>query len=111
MAALRFALFFALCAPLTSALLVGGGGIVQSTARVAARPQLSRTINMKSQEDIEFEEWAAKKRAAAGVDSTEDFGAGRRVESTIYAVGGFITIAVPVIAGIWAYNEGYLTPQ
>jgi hypothetical protein len=24
---------------------------------------------------------------------------------------GLITVLVPTIAGIWAYNEGYLTPQ
>ena len=66
---------------------------------------------MKSDEDREFEEWMAKKRAAAGVDGSEDFGAGRRAEGSICAVGGAITILVPLIAGLWAYNEGYLTPQ
>ena len=55
-----------------------------------------------------------KKRIAAGINpdqTAEDVGAGRRAEGTIYAVGGAITVLVPLIAGIWAYNEGYLTPQ
>ena len=52
-----------------------------------------------------------QKKIASGVDPDEDFGSGRRNEATIYLVGGAIAILVPVIAGIWAYNEGYLTPQ
>ena len=43
--------------------------------------------------------------------STEDFGQQRRIEKLVYTVGGAITIIVPVVLGIWAYNEGYLTPQ
>ena len=26
-------------------------------------------------------------------------------------IGGLIAIVVPVVAALWAYNEGYLTPQ
>ena len=35
-----------------------------------------------------------KKRLAAGIDPDEDFGAGRRTESTFYLVGGVIAILV-----------------
>jgi hypothetical protein len=88
-------------------------GSAQRSPLAVGRPAaaLRPGLTMKSKEDKEFEEWMAKKRAAAGVDATEDFGTSRRVESSIYAIGGAIAIAVPVIAGLWAYNEGYLTPQ
>ena len=88
-------------------------GFAQRSPLAVGRPAaaLRPGLTMKSKEDKEFEEWMAKKRAAAGVDATEDFGTSRRVESSIYAIGGAIAIAVPVIAGLWAYNEGYLTPQ
>ena len=66
---------------------------------------------MKSKEDREFEEWVRKKKIASGVAPDEDFATGRAAESAIYQVGGAITILVPLIAGLWAYNEGYLTPQ
>jgi hypothetical protein len=66
---------------------------------------------MPSKEDKEFEEWVRKKKIASGVDPDEDFATGRAAESAIYQVGGAITILVPLIAGLWAYNEGYLTPQ
>lgn len=75
------------------------------------RPRLLAGALMKSKEDIEFEEWARQKKISAGVDPDEDFGTSRRVENTIYLFGGLITILVPVIAGTWAYNAGYLTPQ
>jgi len=81
---------------------------------VISRPMPLRLLGgavMKSKEDIEFEEWARKKKIAAGIDPDEDFGASRRAENSIYLVGGLITILVPVIAGTWAYNAGYLTPQ
>lgn len=108
--ALVRAFVFALCVLPLEALVVGGGSRSQAVGRptTVVRPW---PLSMKSQEDKEFEEYVARKREAAGVDGTEDFGAGRRTENSIYAVGGFITIAVPVIAGLWAYNEGYLTPQ
>ena len=105
----RSVLLLALYLPaLAQALVVGGAGGRLCITRPAMR---QAAYFMKSDEDKEFEEWVKKKRQAAGVDEAEDFGTGRRVEGTIYAVGGFITIAVPVIAGLWAYNEGYLTPQ
>eukprot|EP00324_Dicrateria_rotunda_P004554 CAMPEP_0206160822 /NCGR_PEP_ID=MMETSP1474-20131121/7140_1 /ASSEMBLY_ACC=CAM_ASM_001110 /TAXON_ID=97495 /ORGANISM="Imantonia sp., Strain RCC918" /LENGTH=108 /DNA_ID=CAMNT_0053562403 /DNA_START=28 /DNA_END=354 /DNA_ORIENTATION=+ len=81
-------------------------GAVASHAAIKPWP-----VSMKSQEDKEFEEWVRQKKIASGVDPDEDFAAGRGVESGIYTVGGLITVLVPLIAGIWAYNEGYLTPQ
>ncbi len=45
------------------------------------------------------------------VGSNKDFGTYRRIEGITYLFGGIITIGVPIILGIWAYNEGYLTPQ
>ena len=71
-----------------------GFGVTPATSRRGAvarpvRPELARwDLNMKSKEDIEFEEWARKKKIAAGVDPDEDFGAGRRAENSIYLVGG-----------------------
>lgn len=50
-----------------------------------------------------------KRMKAVGSDS--NFGQYRRIESAIYLVGGLITIITPIVLGIWAYNEGYLTPQ
>ena len=81
-----------------------------------ARPMRARITRdfvqmKKSKEDLEFEEWARKKKIASGVDPDEDFSAGRAQEGKIYLVGGLITILVPIIAGTWAYNNGYLTPQ
>jgi len=78
---------------------------------VVGTRQSAPDVFMKSQEDLEFDEWARQKKIASGVDPDEDFGTGRRAESTIYLVGGLIAVLVPVIAGTWAYNEGYLTPQ
>ena len=92
------------------ALVVGGGSLATARQAASSRP-LARTIRMESQEDREFKEWARNKKIAAGVDPDEDFAAGREAESKIYVVGGLITVLVPLIAGIWAYNEGYLTPQ
>lgn len=92
--------------------------IVGATSRNAimqpVRPRLAAHPFMGKEEDKEYEEWVRKKRIAAGINpdqTAEDVGAGRRAEGTIYAVGGAITVLVPLIAGIWAYNEGYLTPQ
>ena len=105
-------LWLALCLlPLASALVVSTSG--RAPQVIGRRPAAAalQGVSMKSQEDKEFEEWMAKKREAAGVNLEEDFGASRRAEGTIYAIGGFIAIAVPVVAGLWAYNEGYLTPQ
>eukprot|EP00967_Tisochrysis_lutea_P096087 scaffold140513_cov39-Tisochrysis_lutea.AAC.1 len=45
------------------------------------------------------------------VGSDSNFGQYRRIESAIYLVGGLITLITPIVLGIWAYNEGYLTPQ
>ena len=64
-----------------------------------------------TQEDLEFEAWARQRKINSGIDPDEDFGQGRRNESTIYLFGGLIAVLVPLIGGIWAYNEGYLTPQ
>merc|ERR1719478_577208 len=102
-------LLLALWLPACAGLVMGGatcGG-----ARGLARPRLATTAPpfMKTQEDKEFEEWVRQKKIASGVDPDEDFGAGRRAEGTIYLIGGLVTVLVPVIAGIWAYNEGSLT--
>ena len=87
MSAARF-LFAAAClATAADALVVGGRGV--SSVRQAATPLAPFTI-MKSQEDKEFEEWARKKKIAAGVDPDEDFAGGREVESNIYVVGGAV---------------------
>ena len=104
----RLLFLLALCVlPLAQSLVVGGSGRQAIGRPTSAKP----AFTMKSAEDKEFEEFMRKKREAAGIDVDEDFGQSRRVEGTIYGVGGFIAIAVPVIAGLWAYNEGYLTPQ
>jgi len=98
-----------LCLQSAAALNVGPAGAppaLRTLQQVRAVP-----LSMKSQEDKEFEEWVRQKKIASGVDPDEDFAAGRQAESSIYQVGGAITILVPVIAGLWAYNEGYLTPQ
>ena len=81
----RFALLAACLLAAADALVVGGRGL--SSVRQAATPLAPFTI-MKSQEDKEFEEWARKKKIAAGVDPDEDFAAGREAESKIYVVGG-----------------------
>eukprot|EP00310_Coccolithus_braarudii_P001980 CAMPEP_0183379456 /NCGR_PEP_ID=MMETSP0164_2-20130417/125431_1 /TAXON_ID=221442 /ORGANISM="Coccolithus pelagicus ssp braarudi, Strain PLY182g" /LENGTH=137 /DNA_ID=CAMNT_0025557039 /DNA_START=511 /DNA_END=924 /DNA_ORIENTATION=+ len=97
-------------APLTAGLdkcLASAGAVLARPTR----PRLASAALMKSKEDLEFEEWARKKKIAAGVDPDENFGEGRRVENSIYLVGGLITVLVPVIAGTWAYQQGYLTPQ
>ena len=102
----RLFLLIALCAGSASAFNVA------PLRRSLTRP--ARTYQhpfMGSKEDKEFEEWARQKKIASGVDPDEDFGAGRRFESAIYLVGGVIAISVPLFGGIWAYNEGYLTPQ
>ena len=84
----------------------------RSLARPELRPRLAgEPFSMKTKEDKEFEEWVRQKKIASGVDPDEDFGAGRRAEGSIYLVGGLVTVLVPLISGIWAYNEGYLTPQ
>ena len=85
MALARFALLAACLLAAADALVVGGRGL--SSVRQAATPLAPFTI-MKSQEDKEFEEWARKKKIAAGVDPDEDFAAGREAESKIYVVGG-----------------------
>ena len=66
---------------------------------------------MNSKEDKEFEEWVRKKKIASGVDPDQDFAGGRKAEGQIYVVGGLITVLVPLIAGTWAYSNGYITPQ
>merc|ERR1719231_337574 len=89
-----------------------GVGAGRRAVAQPVQPRLARwAVDMKSKEDKEFEEWVRQKKIASGVDPDEDFGAGRRVEGSIYLVGGLVTVLVPTIAGIWAYNEGYLTPQ
>ena len=97
-----------LCLPSCLALVVGG-----SRASAPARPLAGarRAHGFTMESDKEFEAWVRKKKIASGVDHDEDFSTGRRAESAIYTVGGAITILVPLIAGLWAYNEGYLTPQ
>ena len=90
-------------------LLVGGA----AGRPIVARPAQSRPgpAFMESAEDKEFAEWVRAKKIASGVDPDEDFAAGRNVEAGIFQVGGIIAIVVPVVAALWAYNEGYLTPQ
>ena len=93
MAYSHFALLLAcLSASHVSALIVGTP--VAATARPVAKPAARPwPINMKSQEDKEFEEWARQKKIASGVDPDEDFGSGRRVESLIYTVGGVLLLS------------------
>jgi len=75
------------------------------------RPRSAHPFTMKSDEDKEFEEWVRQKKLASGVDPDEDFAGNRQVANAITAVGGIVTVVVPVILGLWAYNAGYLTPQ
>ena len=60
--------------------------------RAVARPVQPRlawwSVDMKSKEDKEFEEWVRKKKIASGVDPDEDFAAGRAQERSIFQVGG-----------------------
>ena len=91
----RFALLAACLLAAADALVVGGRGL--SSVRQAATPLAPFTI-MKSQEDKEFEEWARKKKIAAGVDPDEDFAAGREAESKIYVVGGARATAAATLA-------------
>merc|ERR1719499_641791 len=86
---------------------------VQALRAPVANVQLARPMTFKMlTEDEEFEEFRRRKLGAVKeLGSDENFGSYRRVEGAIYTVGGAITILVPIIAGIWAYNEGYLTPQ
>jgi len=53
----------------------------------------------------------AQEQRMEAVGSNSNFGQYRRIESFIYLIGGLITIITPIVLGIWAYNEGYLTPQ
>merc|ERR1719191_382161 len=103
--ALRSLLALLLCVPACECLVVGGAAGVARPVQLRVN---GRAFTMKSQEDKEFEEWVRQKKIASGIDPDEDFGAGRRAEGSIYLVGGLITVLVPVIAGLWAYNEGYL---
>ena len=66
-------------------LVVGGTG--QRAISQPVKPRIPVPAFMDVS-DKEFEEWARKKKIASGVDPDEDFGAGRRAESTIYLVGG-----------------------
>ena len=67
-------------------LVVGGTG-QRSAISQPVKPRIPVPAFMDVS-DKEFEEWARKKKIASGVDPDEDFGAGRRAESTIYLVGG-----------------------
>merc|ERR1719191_1348790 len=101
--ALRSLLALLLCVPACECLVVGGAAGVARPVQLRVN---GRAFTMKTQEDKEFEEWVRQKKIASGVDPDEDFGAGRRAESTIYTIGGLIAIIVPTVAGIWACNEG-----
>jgi len=100
-------LLVALYCAASEAFVVGAGRLTAAPCR----PRSAHPFTMKSEEDKEFEEWVRQKKLASGVDPDEDFGQSRRVANTITAVGGVVTVVVPVILGIWAYNAGYLTPQ
>mmetsp|Transcript_870 Transcript_870/g.1444 ORF Transcript_870/g.1444 Transcript_870/m.1444 type:complete len:109 (+) Transcript_870:69-395(+) len=95
--------------PASSLVLIPTSSLrLSSSSARSIQPRLFRMLS----EDEEYEIWKAKKLGnVKKLGSDENFGEYRRTESTIYAVGGLITVLVPVIAGIWAYNEGYLTPQ
>lgn len=91
------------------ACLGGASGLVVLAAPRAAlgRPvPLSRVggghVLMRGDDDVDIDR---------PFGSTEDFGTQRRVEKAVFTAGGLITVIVPVVLGIWAYNEGYLTPQ
>ena len=118
----------------SSAFLVGSPGR-HAMARPQSTTRCASCSMGKSKEDLEFEEWVRKKKLAAGVDPDEDFGTGRKAEKGIYLAGGensqmmfatashplrsaldlvctgLVTVLVPIIAGTWAYQNGYLTPQ
>lgn len=105
-------LCLALLGSCASGLQLGGAPNNAAVRRFVTEqpPRPAFTMRM-SKEDQEFEEWVRKKKIASGVDPDEDFAAGRKTESSIFAVGGIVAVVVPVVAGLWAYNEGYLTPQ
>lgn len=68
----------------STALLVGP--VPKTITRAsAARP---RCIAPEMNEDKEFEEWARKKKIAAGIDPDQDFAADRQTESNIFTIGG-----------------------
>jgi len=98
-----------LCVQPVASLLINGARAVHAPSAAVGRR--APTLRMLT-EDEEFEEFKRKKLGAVKrLGSDENFGEYRKVENNIYKVGGAITILVPLIAGIWAYSEGYLTPQ
>lgn len=87
------------------------GGLSGTIPRTTGKRMPSRFADVKMDEDKEFEEWLAQKKKTVGVDMDSDFAKGRRVEAGMYnsalIIGGVATLA----AAIWAYLEGYITPQ
>ncbi|KAL1530765.1 hypothetical protein AB1Y20_001663 [Prymnesium parvum] len=94
------------------ALVVSPSAAPRAVSQLMSFRSRPRGVPFMLTEDEEYEEFKRKKLGLVKeLGSDENFGTYRRVESGIYIIGGAITILVPVIAGIWAYNEGYLTPQ
>ena len=97
------------CSALVYALAFGGASgflVVPAAPRAVGRPLPAARANhaqmARNDDDMEIDR---------PFGSTEDFGQQRRIEKAVYTVGGLITIIVPTVLAIWAYNEGYLTPQ
>merc|ERR1719201_2106021 len=99
---LRSAILVA-CLASASALVVGGAP--RQLAHPALRPAFERAEPLIMRKD------GIQKESLDRVGSNENFGTYRRIESITYLVGGVITVTVPLVLAIWAYNEGYLTPQ
>mmetsp|Transcript_8147 Transcript_8147/g.16094 ORF Transcript_8147/g.16094 Transcript_8147/m.16094 type:complete len:118 (-) Transcript_8147:847-1200(-) len=87
-----------------------------SLPNIARSPALATLISHSAQSTrsspifAKTDDEKMKERMRA-VGSNENFGTYRRIENSIYLVGGLVTVLTPIILGIWAYNEGYLTPQ
>lgn len=82
---------------------------VKICRRAVARPVQPRlawwSVDMKSKEDKEFEEWVRQKKIASGVDPDEDFGTGRRVEGSIYLVGGAHNDLTVHTLRLWCWGD------
>ena len=104
----KLLLIAVLCLPEAArSFAVGGRAALVGRRQPTTAPHTLITMGS----DKEFEEWARQKKIASGVDPDEDFGASRRFSQTLLAGGGVIAVVVPTLLAIWAYNEGYLTPQ
>uniref|UniRef100_A0A7S3BAI7 Uncharacterized protein n=1 Tax=Haptolina ericina TaxID=156174 RepID=A0A7S3BAI7_9EUKA len=105
----RVALLVLLLVQSAASLLLGSSAPMARASVATFHP---RTLPEMKVSDEEFEEFMQKKLGnVKKLGSDENFGEYRRAEGRIYKVGGAITLLVPIIGGVWAYNAGYLTPQ